>query len=316
MFQFVLPFYRFAVRIKLTDPLLGTVPKDKAVFGAHKANDIRKGVEAKRKAAAKAGDPEEMIIMPGGLSPATPETAEARAVEETAMIQEESERGWTGFLMKPGTDIPVLSSHMIGGLYSHVAETLKESMLKAIGCGQVKQLKNKVKRYLFVEERFLVLPKPPKGADWDGSNGHPLLIPHESGPVCERPLRAQTPQGERVTVVRSDVVLAGSEIEFTLKLLKGSGIPAKLLQYMLSYGLLQGLGQWRTSKIFGRFEIVRFDEVDAQGNPIDTAGAEEAAAELEAAAAAAKPKRGAKKAAAKAADPVLGDDEEGDGEDE
>ena len=40
--------------------------------------------------------------------------------------------------------------------------------------------------------------------------------------ILERPLRAQTPQGERVALARSEMIGAGASIEFTLNLLDPS----------------------------------------------------------------------------------------------
>jgi len=63
--------------------------------------------------------------------------------------------------------------------------------------------------------------------------------------VLERPLRAQTAQGERVTLARSDTCPAGSRIGFTLTVL--GGVSEALLCEWLEYGELRGLGQWRNA---------------------------------------------------------------------
>ena len=62
---------------------------------------------------------------------------------------------------------------------------------------------------------------------------------------CQRPLRAQTAQGERVTLASSDEVPAGATLEFTVKCLDESHIAA--VKEWLDYGELRGLGQWRNS---------------------------------------------------------------------
>ena len=63
--------------------------------------------------------------------------------------------------------------------------------------------------------------------------------------ICQRPLRAQTPQGERVALAISEEIPAGAWCEFEVLLLDESHVPA-LMEWM-DYGELRGLGQWRNS---------------------------------------------------------------------
>ncbi len=62
---------------------------------------------------------------------------------------------------------------------------------------------------------------------------------------CERPLRAQTAQGERIALARSESVPAGSSLTFDITCLADKYI--KLVEEWLDYGSLRGLGQWRNS---------------------------------------------------------------------
>ena len=71
--------------------------------------------------------------------------------------------------------------------------------------------------------------------------------------ICQRPLRAQTAQGERVSLARSESVPAGSVLRFEVTCLDDS-IKSHLLEWM-KYGELRGLGQWRNSGK-GRFTFV------------------------------------------------------------
>lgn len=72
--------------------------------------------------------------------------------------------------------------------------------------------------------------------------------------VCERPLRADTAQGPRVALARSETLPAGSIIEFDLTILAkklGKGDDAintpDLVTEWFDYGKFRGLGQWRNS---------------------------------------------------------------------
>lgn len=68
---------------------------------------------------------------------------------------------------------------------------------------------------------------------------------------CERPLRAQTPMGERVSIAKSETVPAGSTIEFEVNCLDPK--LEDVVRECFDYGTLRGLGQWRNSGK-GRFE--------------------------------------------------------------
>lgn len=62
---------------------------------------------------------------------------------------------------------------------------------------------------------------------------------------CQRPLRAQTAQGERVALANSETVPAGSWMDIDIKIL--SDDHEAVVREWLRYGVLRGLGQWRNS---------------------------------------------------------------------
>lgn len=68
---------------------------------------------------------------------------------------------------------------------------------------------------------------------------------------CERPLRAQTPMGERVSIAKSESVPAGATAEFEIECLDPK--LEDMVRECLDYGAKRGLGQWRNSGK-GRFE--------------------------------------------------------------
>lgn len=67
---------------------------------------------------------------------------------------------------------------------------------------------------------------------------------------CQRPLRAQTAQGERIALANSEAVPAGSWIEFKVVCL--SDAYEKAVREWFNYGQFKGIGQWRNSGM-GRF---------------------------------------------------------------
>lgn len=62
---------------------------------------------------------------------------------------------------------------------------------------------------------------------------------------CQRPLRAQTPQGERVSLANSEEIPAGSRCQFEVLCMDDAHVAA--VREWLDYGQLRGLGQWRNS---------------------------------------------------------------------
>jgi hypothetical protein len=62
---------------------------------------------------------------------------------------------------------------------------------------------------------------------------------------CQRPLRASTPQGERVSIAHSETVPAGSTLEFEVLCMTDQ--MEDLVRELLEYGQLRGLSQWRNS---------------------------------------------------------------------
>lgn len=66
---------------------------------------------------------------------------------------------------------------------------------------------------------------------------------------CQRPLRAQTMQGERVAIADSEEIEAGAYIEFDVITLTNDKKPLgnQIVEEWLQFGEFNGLGQWRNS---------------------------------------------------------------------
>lgn len=96
--------------------------------------------------------------------------------------------------------------------------------------------KSKIDGCIFVFPRFIEMKLP------DG----------QQVGICERPLRADTAQGPRVSVCRSESVPAGTEMQFEVSILSKELQP--YVEAWLGYGALKGLGQWRNSGK-GRFSV-------------------------------------------------------------
>lgn len=129
------------------------------------------------------------------------------------------------------------------------------------GPAQIKQLNDKVKKHVFVHEKRVRINEIETPEDEEDFDNELIRKGADGRPVCERPLRASTAQGPRVTVTRSDTVLAGATLTFHLKVLDGVGITKPVIESLLQYGDMSGLAQWRSGG-WGQFEVTELKLVD------------------------------------------------------
>ena len=125
--------------------------------------------------------------------------------------------------------------YFIKGFFKQSAKCMKQF-------GATKQLRSKVVQFLFVKPAKMYIAEV--DADLE---------------VVERPLRASTPQGERVAIARSECVPAGTKISFEVHILQNV-ITEGCLKSLLEYGSYEGLGQWRGSGA-GRFDVIEFKKL-------------------------------------------------------
>lgn len=148
--------------------------------------------------------------------------------DESQDIEKVEQKGWTGF--RADENGLYLYDYMVKGFLKHAGNVLKEVV-------KVKALRSKLDDFVFVEPRKIYLGK-------DEADG-----------VFERPISVMTMQGPRTSIMRSDFVNEGLELEFTIKLLPHKEISWSVIETLLEYGKLLGLGQFRNGS-FGRFEVI------------------------------------------------------------
>lgn len=89
----------------------------------------------------------------------------------------------------------------------------------------------------------------------------PLIMPEgEEITFCNRPIRASTPQGERICLGSGEQLPAGTTARFSVLLLDDNTLP--LLEEWLTYGKLSGMGQWRSGGK-GTFLVTSFEVEEA-----------------------------------------------------
>lgn len=160
---------------------------------------------------------------------------------EALGIEGAAEKGMTIFpKLQDGT--PFLYDYQIKGFFKGACGFLRD--VKGTESAALKAYKKKIDGLIFVSPRCIPFTNA-AGID-----------------ICQRPLRAQTMQGERVALAMSEQVPAGAQVEFTVKCLNSEY--EKSVREWLDYGELSGIGQWRNSGK-GRY---LWDELDADGNVI------------------------------------------------
>ena len=189
-----------------------------------------------------------------GSNPANPEihskfvAAKAATLEKTALeeamlpgteelaekLKEVKEQGLTVFLRGSHGEL-VLSSHVIKGFFKAAFQALKDQF-------GVAAVKGKIDNLLFIDPIEFIPIMDGKGEPQTEPDGY-----------CERPLRAETMQGPRVTLASSEEVAPPWQLKFSVTLIANSGtgkskaITFEQIEDALTYGKMKGLGQWRNS---------------------------------------------------------------------
>lgn len=146
--------------------------------------------------------------------------------EEVAALGADAitERGMTVFpRMDDGK--PIFWDYQIKGFFKDTCGGLKK--IPGSESSKIKAYKKEIDKLIFVMPRKI-----------------PIVYNGEMD-VCQRPLRAQTMQGERISLAISEEIPAGATVEFTVMCLLDSH--EKAIREWLEYGILSGLGQWRNS---------------------------------------------------------------------
>lgn len=151
---------------------------------------------------------------------------DAQSIEEEVAaigVDEKIEKSMTVFPRnKDGK--PILYNYQVRGYFKEAAGFLKKA-----GIGKSAKFaahKKAVDGMIFVEPRMIELQG-------------------QMNETCQRPLRGQTAQGERIALANSETMSAGTCIEFEVRCLDPKHI--ELVREWLDYGKYHGLGQWRNS---------------------------------------------------------------------
>lgn len=169
----------------------------------------------------KPGDPD---VYGNYIASKAPDAKTMAEEIEAFGIEEVAEKGVTVFL-RTKDGLPYLEDYTIKGFFKDSCGVLRK--VPGTISSKVKAFKKEIDGLVFAYPREIILHMP-DGLDY-----------------CQRPLRAATPQGERVSLAKSESAPAGTWIEFEIECLTETMYD--LVVELLDYGAKRGMGQWRNS---------------------------------------------------------------------
>lgn len=162
--------------------------------------------------------------------------AAARAEAAAKKAAEDGEKGMTIFL-KDEDGTPFLWDYQLKGYFKDACGSLRRADGEETLSARIKAYKSVIDGCVFVYPRRVR-----------------LVIPEGGKPgMMERPLRAETPLGPRITLAKSETLPPGTKLTFEVVTLKAHF--EETLREWLDYGALRGLCQWRNAG-YGRFTYV------------------------------------------------------------
>ena len=158
--------------------------------------------------------------------------AKSREEEIAAVGVEEYEDKQITVFRRDAEGNPIIYDYLIKGFFKNACSALRE--VAGTKSNKLTSYKKKIDGLVFVTPRQIAINFPEGG----------------EMTICQRPLRAQTAQGERIALASSEQVPAGSTIECTIRCFNKT-MAAAVVEW-LDYGQYNGLGQWHNSGM-GRF---------------------------------------------------------------
>lgn len=222
-----------SVTLTLTEPMLGTTPGNKElaaeyVASKHPSNEIQED--------------------------------EQEAIDQ--IVEEEMVKSSTVF-PRDAQGRPFFWDYQLKGFFKDACSMLRrvkdvkekdKTVFKGSLSSKLTSHKKVIDGLVFVYPRRILLKRP----DYD--HRHPRKVLPDLA-FEERPIRVQTPQGERVAIARSEFVPEGTELGFEIEIMHPDY--KKFVIEWLDYGRKRGLGQWRNSGK-GRFTYTIVSDSSAQ----------------------------------------------------
>jgi len=178
----------------------------------------------------KSGNPE---VFETYIASKRPDGVDQEEIDAMPPMEDQLERGSTLFARTP-EGVPVIFDYQIKGFFKDSQKALQrfdDASCKMTAFNKV------IDGVIFIEPRQIALKLPEgKEVGW-----------------CQRSIRVNTPQGERVSLVRSEEVPAGTTLDIVVTCFNSKFWDN--IERWFNYGAFRGIGQWRNSGK-GRFTWV------------------------------------------------------------
>ena len=122
---------------------------------------------------------------------------------------------------------PILWNYQIKGFFKDACSMMRRATDSK--SSDLKAYKSVIDGCIFVKERKI----------------HMVLPDGQQVGIRERPIRCETAQGPRVSLIRSETVPPGTTLCITIQVLQDGLVP--YIREWLDYWALRGIGQWRNS---------------------------------------------------------------------
>lgn len=153
-------------------------------------------------------------------------------------VTEAVDKRTSGFLIDED-GCPLLSNHVIKGFFKEAGRSIRRLPGKEYESQKLSAFIQKTETLIHIYPRFIRLEVPDDLKD--------------EITEYQRPCRASTPQGERITLKNSEMLPEGTTAEFEVHLMDVNH--EKVVREWLEFGRYHGLGEWRNAD-YGRFEYM------------------------------------------------------------
>jgi len=236
---------RKRVTIRFINDILGSAPANKQFYEKYLVSKLVKEIEKVEKKLEKAKDEREREILLEKKADLEAQLAELPDIEGN-----EDEKLTVFYRAKyEDFDVPVIRAHQILGFLKEAANNFKD----ALG---IKNARDKVSKYVRIMPYNLYI--------YDTEIAPENIVDDVDG-IEERPLKAMTAQGPRVSIAKSEVIKSNGDklIQFEVWVYKNKEISWEILEALMEeYGRVNGISQWRNSGYYGAFEVVSVEDVE------------------------------------------------------
>lgn len=231
------------VTIRFINDILGSAPANKQFYEKYLVSKLIKEIEKVEKKLDRVKDEREREILLEKKADLESQLADLPDIEEAG-----DEKLTVFYRAKyEEFDVPVIRAHQVLGFFKEAANNFKDIL-------KIKNARDKISKYVRVMPYNLYI--------YDTEISPENLVDDVDG-IVERPLKAMTMQGPRVSIAKSEVIKSNGDklIQLEVWLYKNKEISWEVLETLMEeYGRVNGISQWRNSGYYGAFEVVDVED--------------------------------------------------------